>query len=511
MKTSTLFAVCIMLLLIYSCNKDSSKETGDNLLTNAFNYEGDYPEHAIVTFTDQGVAVGIEAYPGMVTVFFKPSVTEEQSSTIISDLGGTVLSKIPSVGYYLVEVGISSVGGFINAMQSESKVEYACPNVVSHYCGNAIILDGCGSGIPFIEEHAKRVALNFGGCGGKAESCSNISSNYGAPVVDLILHSFMQAIQNTKTGNILINISSSGGYGDGSWSNQNNEEQQKALLDWYYFMRNILKIIGSLDESYRSRLIVTVASGNGDMPISGMIKQLRINPMYSEVLDENVLIVSNKAKASDAGYGNYAEEDPDVVVLDNPDAYEGTSFAAPCALGIIQDILETMGVSTAEALEAVKMASLVNEDRFVSPDEAMAMLDIIHGKTEYKGSSTLLSFQVETGPCIGQINFTNLPSIYWNESQGVLMMPSDCKVTIISGDNCFVNGSDHDAQTFQVNLSGTNTNFTGTGTQTFNIGSGGVPITVSFTGAVNIYGDVTGTLIMTAVGVQSANITLIKQ
>ncbi len=92
-----------------------------------------------------------------------------------------------------------------------------------------------------------------------------------------------------------------------------------------------------------------------------------------------------------------------------------------------------------------------------------------------------------------------------------MIMPSDCRVSLISGDNCYINGSDHDAKVFQFNLSGSNSSFSGTGTMPFTLGSGSVPIVAAFTGAVNILGDVSGTLTLTAMGDQSATITLFKQ
>lgn len=511
MKTRILVLVCVSFLLVLACRKDGKDEPEPetNLMTNAVVYEGDYPEPAFVSFAENFGLVKIEAYPGFITAFFDPSVAETVAETMITEVGGTVRSKIPSLGYYLIESSASITGNVINDLQANTEVDYACPKVVVHL--SAMVLDGCGSGVPDGESHAQKVIKNLEECGGAFETCDGIINLSGDVVEDYILHGMIKDIQSKPNGSILINISAAAGLNDGSWPSQSANDRIFYEHTWYYFMRDLLHIIGGLDNSYRSRLIVSVASGNGNMPITDMLGQLRVDPMNAQILEENILLVSNKADSTGTMGGNYAPNDPDVVVLDNPDAASGTSFAAPCALGIIQDVIDSEGVTTSEALKAVKLASAADGERLVDPTVVVAMLDMIEGQTEYKGNANTMAYEVITGPCVGLITFINVPTIYWNGSSGTMIMPSDCTVALISGDNCFINGSDHDAKVFQFSLSGSNSSFNGTGTTSFNIGSGAVPIVAKFSGAVNILGDVSGTLTLTAVGDQSATITLFKQ
>ncbi|MFZ4465115.1 MAG: hypothetical protein ACOYN5_14805, partial [Bacteroidales bacterium] len=496
MKTRMLVLFCVSFLLVLACRKDGNDEPKTNLMTNAVVYEGDYPEPAFVSFAEDFGLVKIEAYPGFITAFFDPSLAEADAETMITEVGGTVRSKIPSLGYYLIESSPAITGNVINDLQVNSELDYACPKVVVHL--SAMVLDGCGSGVQDGEDHALKVIKNLEDCGGAFETCDGIINSSGDVVEDYILHGMIQDIQSKPNGPILINISASGGLNDASWPNQSANDRGFYERSWYYFMRDLLHIIGGLDNTYRSRLVVSVASGNGNMPITNMLAQLRVDPMNAQILEENILLVSNKADTTSTMGGNYAPYDPDVVVLDNPDAASGTSFAAPCALGIIQDVIDSQGVTTAEALKAVKLASASDGERLVDPTVVVATLNLIHGQTEYKGNSTTLAFEVVTGPCVGMITFVNVPTIYWNGSSGTMIMPSDCRVTLISGDNCYINGSDHDAKVFQFNLSGSNSSFSGTGTMPFTLGSGSVPIVAAFTGAVNILGDVSGTLTLTA-------------
>ena len=141
------------------------------------------------------------------------------------------------------------------------------------------------------------------------------------------------------------------------------------------------------------------------------------------------------------------------------------------------------------------------------------MLEMAVGMSSYKGQPTPVAFSVAQGPCVAQVMFVNTPTALWNGSQGTMVMPSNCQVTLIEGgEQCFIIQPDHDSKTFQFNLSGSNNNINGTGTQPFVLGnSSGIPVTVTFNGAINIYGDLTGTLTILAFGEESATITLFKQ
>lgn len=511
MKKAAFFSLCLVLALALSCKKEGTNGPSSNLLSGAEQYEGVYPAPAPVTFTEHDSAVSVESYPGQVVVFFHPETTETAAKAVITGNGGEVLSKIPSVGYYLAEVSSSDAAGFIQTLQSEAAINFACPNVVVSLSQGAFVLDGCNSGVPAGESHSQTVIRNLEDCGGVFGSCDNIIDANGTALADYILHGLIRAIQQNGNGPILVNISAAAGLNDGSWPSKSPAEQKRIEASWYYFMRNLLTMIEGLDQTYRDRLVVTVASGNGDMPIDRMMGELRVNPAFEKILDENVLLVSNKSEAMQPNGGNYAPNDPDVVVLDNPDAPLGTSYASPCALGILQEIIDSLDISTSEALKALKLASMANAGRFVNPSEIVDVLTIIYDRTEYKGNGTTLAFDLITGPCVGKITFINKPSIYWNGTEGTLIMPSDCTVTLISGDGCFIVGNPHDVKTFQFNLSGTNAGFSGTGSTSFAIGQGAVPVSAAFTGAVNIMGDVSGTLSLTLLGEQSATITLFKQ
>lgn len=513
MKTYVFVLSCIALMLVFSCGTDQENESSADLLTNAIEFKGEYPDPSVVAYTDNGKTLEIQAYPGQVTTFFKTNVSDEDATTIITGFGGIVLSKIPSVGYYLIKINKSETNAFINDIQSDSRVDFAIPNILVYLSSDAYVLDGCGSGITAGENHSATVIKNLQDCNGAFESCSNILSEKGNVLEDLLLHGIIKSIQNSGKSNALINVSAAAGLNDGSWAKQSPKDREASAISWYYFMRNILTIISGLDEDHRSRLIVTVASGNGDMPITEMMNQLRVNPMYSKILSQNILIVSNKTDSLDINHGNYSKSDPDVVVLDNPDARLGTSFASPCALGIMQDLMSSKGGSAIEVLTAVKLASSINAGRYVKSSEAMDVLNKTIAHTQYKGGSFTLPFEIANQQCVAMLAFNTAPVIYWNGSQGSMFSITNSDVSLVSGTNCYLVGVTNNTQTFQFNLTGSNSNITGQGTATFLIGKGSVPVVASFNGAINIAGDISGTLSLTptGIGAQSKIITLFKQ
>ncbi|MBU1010127.1 MAG: hypothetical protein KKD74_08340 [Bacteroidetes bacterium] len=339
MKKPAFYSLCVLLVFVLSCKKEGSNGPSSNLLSGAEQYEGVYPAPAPVTYTEHDSIVSVESYPGQVVVFFHPETTETAAKALIVSHGGEVLSKIPEVGYYLVEVNTSKEDEFIQAIQAETAINFACPNVVVSLSQGAFVLDGCKSGVPYGETHSQAVIRNLEDCGGVFGSCDNIIDANGTALADYIFHGLIRAIQQNGNGPILVNISAAAGLNDGSWPEKNPEEQKLYEASWVCFMRNILTLINELEPSYKSRLLLSLACGNGDMPVGRLLDELRFNPEFEKILEKNVLIVSNKIAALQENKGNYAATDPDVVVMDNTDAPLGTSYASPCALGILQDIM----------------------------------------------------------------------------------------------------------------------------------------------------------------------------
>ncbi|MFA4853212.1 MAG: hypothetical protein WC599_11890 [Bacteroidales bacterium] len=503
MKTRILLLTFITLSLFWTCKKDNQNNGNESdLMTNSIEYEGDYPEPALVNFNDNNSPKRIKAFPGQVIAFFDLSTSEQDAVQLITDNGGSILSQIPSVGYYLIEVSTLQWSSFITTFQNSALINVVGPNVPVYMKSKVTLMDDCG------QEHAEAVLTTLEACGGSFDKCVDIMGDDGLGAASKIIHGIINKANENKGGTTLINISLNGGLNNNEdFDLQTDLKQFEGWNGWFWSMYSLLNAVSFLPEQYRENLVITVAAGNEHMPLIDILEKLRERAGITEILEKNIIIVSTERNNN---FGNYDYTDPDVVVMNNNNAVLGTSFAAPCVMGII-DSWNSAGISAADALKAVKLASTLNAGRYVIPSEVDNLVDLINTHTEYKGNVTVFAFEVVNGPCVGMITFNTTPSIFWNGTQGSMISPASCAVTLVSGDGCIIIGNPNDSQVFQLSLTGSNSSITGQGMTLFNIGPDNFPINASFTGAVNILGDISGTFSITAVGVQSKTITLFKQ
>jgi hypothetical protein len=370
---------------------------GSAILQGAVDYTGSYPEPNTVSYIDNGETVNVPAYPGQVVVFFKTPVSESSAQALFAAAGGTILAKIPNVGYYLVAVAVGGENAFISAVSADARVSLAAPNMIGVRGSRAILLEGCG------DAHYTGVRAAFINNGGLSDQCRDIYNGgpNESPFHKIVVEILKEANLNGK-GATLINLSSYGTlrYGDNTFVNGDNwedffpEDQQMLQDAWYKFMAVVLNAIAALPAEYRENLVLTVCAGNNNMPVCSGIARLRTNPRFAEVLKNNVLIVSTTSMP-----GNYCTADPNVAVRNNAEAADGTSYATPAALALIQNIMRLSGVSAREALQAVKRAVAANPDHRLIPSEAINQTQFtLSTATTGTGSGTVNAFPMPNGP-----------------------------------------------------------------------------------------------------------------
>jgi hypothetical protein len=343
-----------------------------DLLSGSTNFTGPYPVPAKVTYTDNGQSRTVLAYPGQIIVFFNVPVTDSDAKTLINAHGGTVLGEIPVVGYYLVQILVGSEASFINAITTDSRVNSALPDAVGiRGCDNpgATILEGCG------DTHDSEVEQTLVAEGGSVHGCSFITDDHDNISEDMVYDKIV------ARGNIggylktptLINLSSYGASLNGVLFDGLTTAQQGQLKDeWFTFMSVALDGIAALPPEYRDNLVITICSGNNKMPITDLISGLRINPVYAAILHNNVLMVG-----TDLFNGsNFSYTDPDVAVSNNSEAQFGTSFAAPGAMAVIQQIMNKTCASAKVALQAAKQAVAKNASHQLVLSEAVFTLNV---------------------------------------------------------------------------------------------------------------------------------------
>jgi len=82
-----------------------------------------------INYTDpEGNSYPVECAAGEVVILFDSDITDQEATDMISNLGGSVLSKIPNGGLYLARVPVGTEMSFILNMRAQQGVMFAEPN-----------------------------------------------------------------------------------------------------------------------------------------------------------------------------------------------------------------------------------------------------------------------------------------------------------------------------------------------------------------------------------------------
>lgn len=357
-------------------------------LTGSFQTAYLLPQPSDVTFTDkQGNQQTVFAYPGQVLVSFLPSTQAPQATQIITSLGGTILSQIPQVGYYLVSISPPTTeASFIAALFRNPSVQMATPHLVlklnqlvnppwNATSGSAMgplqpyAIPGDIKGSVVIDSFSGgKVAADgvtpHGAAVAQADSQAGGNPYYKVDVNPLTVDTLVAAIQRTVQGSwisnpekpILINVSLG--------------NSRDTVDDWYgvqYWIANTLK---QMPSRMRDQVLITLSLGNklnatSDPPldVSTGIHALQENG-FGDVITNNLVYVgandgpSYSYTAPGAGCdvvqksGNLTLLSSGVAVADR-----GTSYAAPRMEAQIEKALtRNPRASVRQVANAVKCA-----------------------------------------------------------------------------------------------------------------------------------------------------------
>lgn len=371
----------ILISLLASCSGGSGGGTsggggapagaGLNILEGAVQNQSSLPAPSSVSYTDKsGVQRTIDAYPGQTVVWFTTNTSLIQATNIITGLGGTILTQIPTIGYYLVETPPASTdAAFIATLLSNPSVKNAYPNGVIAPQGipvvqsapvgviqklnipargqdgksvGSIIIDSWTIPTGSTESHADIVLAANSQTGGNPKFGVDVGQDmsYGA-ITSALLRVIGSSLLDNPGQPISINMSLGGTSLDG----------------WKSFVENVINAIEALPA--REQVVVTLALGNDAMNVGPALTDLKTNPSYSLVLDNNIILVG----ANDYSGSNVAPsagcsvvQDSGVILVNNVQ-HLGTSFAAPRILGKIEKLLATNdNLSGSRARRAVKCA-----------------------------------------------------------------------------------------------------------------------------------------------------------
>ena len=371
-------------------------DAGD-LLEGSTPYDGAYVDPVPVTYTLDGRTETVDAVPGQVLVFFGEPVTAIEAEAVFTPAGGTILSKYPLVGYYLVAMTPGSEGAFISSVVADPRNPQALPHVLGYLASHSTLLDGCA--LP----HSQQVEAALVANGGSSNECRDIVDSEGsADPHELTEGILTEASQNGSDHPTLINISANGGPNGIDWESLTPEEQTQSQWEWLRFMRTSLAAICAVPAAHRENMVVTIASGNANMDVGAQLAEMRNDTRIATCLDENVVLVGTNLFS-----GNHADGDDEFLRYDNPEAANGTSFAAPAVMALVQKIVAQTGLSPKDALRAVKIAArtnangnLVDSEAF---DKAAAIVDAQGTDGAGAASVTAISFVSVGATTTGQI------------------------------------------------------------------------------------------------------------
>lgn len=348
--------------------------------TAVIGYEGPYPVPAPVSFQYEGQGTTITAFPGQVVVLFAGRPPAAAARALLSGLGGTVLAQLPPVGCYLVAVTPGAEGAFIDQVGADPAVELAFPHPAGRFMGTGVtVLDDCGG------DHGQAVQQVLTDRGVAVDACRSIANAVGSPSTLAATFELTDEVRLNRSQPTLINLSSGYGTPNDVPYDQLSADLQRGVLAGYTLDRiSLLRAVALLPGSYRENLVITIAAGNDRIPLDSVLAELATDPRLMAVLEQNVIFVGSKGQA----FSNYATILPgNFAWADNPEAANGTSFAAPYVLALIRKIMDQRGVSATEALRIVKQAVAANpagellEEDVLIPEPAQVYTGAVAGTT----------------------------------------------------------------------------------------------------------------------------------
>jgi hypothetical protein len=356
----------------------------DNILDGALFFNGSAQSEGLVSYHEGGNLVTDSAYLGQVFANFNASVDENVAKGIINATGGSILTKVPKIGYYLVGVPVGKEGECIDFLRNNKSVKSAFPNPVAKYMSkDVIIIDGCGG------RHGNNVecTVGFNTVDYNSVTCLNDDNGKGQPDTEKTIDQMLKTIYAANGGTAIINISTFGGLNCVDYEKEDSATQAKLLRMAKEYLETILTPISQLPESWTKNLVITLCAGNDNTPLSSVLSEIRSDSLQ-DILNNNVLIVG--ADESVFHDSNDAPGDPSFANMKSVTSScdndkKGTSFAAPLAAAYIWNIVKEKEISANQALRAAKIAIANNPKKEFIEAEAMNIAGLIKKGNVYTG------------------------------------------------------------------------------------------------------------------------------
>ena len=480
----------------------------NNIFDGALYFSGPSPTVGVVAYHEGENLVTDSAFLGQVFVFFNASVDESNAKSIINAAGGSILSKVPGIGYYLAGVPVGKEGTCIDFLKNNKSVRNALPNPVARYMSKGVtVIDGCSG------SHGSEVGctVRFNTVNYNSVTCMDDDDGTGKPDTEKTINQILKTIAAANGGTAIINISTFGGLNSVDYEKEDTATKAKLLRMAKIYLKTILTPISQLPESWTKNLVITLCAGNDNTPLSSVLSEIRSDSLQ-EVLNNNVLIVG----ADESVYhdSNDAPGDPSYAKMRSVTSScdinkKGTSFAAPLAAAYIWNLVKVKEISASQALLAAKIAIANNPKKEFVEAEAMNIAGLIKKGNVYSGGPfnvTQTSLQSNGDYTYDTLTVTNnfYMTLVLNGDSSFMIAPSHLswswKAYITEdGNESYQSLSD---QVINNTISVSDNTFTGNSTTIFNLYIDGIGMQAPFeltSGFIGNFGQgetITGTMAM---------------
>ena len=347
-----------------------------------------------VQLQDDGETYSVPAVEGQLVLMFGEDMSHEESTKILEENGLSIISSIPELNYYLIQVPVGEEGQYFSQLNDNDLVDYVYPNAIEYFCSaSAYALDDYEYG-----DHGRRVSKMLTGCDSVMDKagCDSLVNLEGKNVAFkdawdndkvkaaswkiteelgsiLLSHFSPSTLPASSNGKVVINISIGtalenkfGEYERVLWNDDDVTESNR--IDYRRSYVNDLKWYINLVKNFDDAdfVIVKAASNEGMKQLETIIDELTSELTWDElkVFERHFILVSAKDDYRLVDYPNDVSRYHKMVskvdisdVTRQDTAWRGTSFSSPRLAGYIYKLAEKYDLPATTVLRFVRSAT----------------------------------------------------------------------------------------------------------------------------------------------------------
>ena len=343
-----------------------------------------------VPLQEDGVAYSVPAVEGQLVIMFDEDMSHEESTNMLKEKGLSIISSIPELNYYLIQVPVGEEGQYFSQLNDNDLVDYVYPDAIEYFCSaSAYALDNYNK----TSDHGRRVSKMLTGCdpmmdqadcdplmnleeknvassddryssnSKKTEALSSILFSHFSP-------STLPASSNSKVViNISIGTALKNKYGEDHrvlWNDDDvTESNRKSYVKRYISrLKELINLVKKFDKV--DFVIVNSTGNEGMKQLETIIDELiyELNIEDRKVFERHFILVSAKDDYTPADYptdvSRYHKMVSKVDISDmtrQDTAWAGTSYSSPRLAGYIYKLAEKYDLPATTVLRFVRSAT----------------------------------------------------------------------------------------------------------------------------------------------------------